>query len=904
KQSDGNDDDDDDEEDDDDGEICSDLDDEESEDEEREADHLILCQYEKVSRIKNRWRCVLKDGIINVNGKDYLLIVILSGKCTTSECDRGNLKCGWGPKTPSKIRGKPVELEAGGSVPRSLCCGKSKFFDLVVNRVITMENLDTHSSLGVLAEVAGAVSLEIATEDKSAYSPATFSENVQSFIRSYSSSRSPVSSHFAPSHSSTFNLNSPRTFAKAVPCEPTISPANSYIPVVNPAGSHSMPEEVDFFSNLANTFGSSAVTESHENSFKQKSYQVPNPNVNSPNLNAVRTDDICLSPNHSTLQSKDESVNLLWILESRYDVCSKELHDFETKERRLHIESEEIRVSLLKLQDQLDAIEKKKIEIRKCVKFHSEELKSQTQKINEISSQILIHKEIENRAIEKSDLESVMILNPVQQSSNQIVSPARCENKRGLSTSNDTSDQKNKRSREKNGFTYEKIVFPSSANSNENDEVGSETIAGISRRISNVCRDFNLHGCRRNCMKEHICINCYGKHSLENCKIDIRVCLRFNIDENSCHENVCGHDHRCLRCASTNHGLLLCTISPPKLPDPNGENCSVWNSQLMKSNDSNSLSSSADSRNSHYCLRTSESQAITTYPTKNEMLMSFRPKPTFQVVDQHEQRIPAITESGEYVDTREFEVSNTYNKRNDDFHEKFINALNGNRMKGIRLPPVFGNKNDDQISEEQPLMQYPSVSSLGPRGNSEEILRDGNILFSPTMFNKNPVSRSSNFQNINHQTNIVKNNSFKNTSVQQPQYISSQQLHGMSSQQFTTMQSSRESPNQTRQLQLPHNVNQNRQSFKSSSRAKTDYTTQSNAAEDETKTSSPALRMSHAKAMAVALAAGLPKPRFLCQFCNRNFSRSDSLKRHIRIKLCNGDNPTPPRKNPKKLAEL
>ncbi|KAJ3089383.1 hypothetical protein HK102_006518, partial [Quaeritorhiza haematococci] len=68
---DDDDDDDDDPDDDNDG-IGSDLDDDDSEEEEHDAEHMILCQYEKVTRIKNKWKCVLKDGIVNVNGKDYL----------------------------------------------------------------------------------------------------------------------------------------------------------------------------------------------------------------------------------------------------------------------------------------------------------------------------------------------------------------------------------------------------------------------------------------------------------------------------------------------------------------------------------------------------------------------------------------------------------------------------------------------------------------------------------------------------------------------------------------------------------------------------------------------------------------------------------------------------------------
>ncbi|KAJ3297402.1 transcription factor IIA subunit alpha [Rhizoclosmatium sp. JEL0117] len=73
-QNDGEDDeDDDDEEDDENNRLGSDLDskDDESEDE-PDFNNLILCQYEKVNRTKNKWKCVFKDGIVHVHGKDYL----------------------------------------------------------------------------------------------------------------------------------------------------------------------------------------------------------------------------------------------------------------------------------------------------------------------------------------------------------------------------------------------------------------------------------------------------------------------------------------------------------------------------------------------------------------------------------------------------------------------------------------------------------------------------------------------------------------------------------------------------------------------------------------------------------------------------------------------------------------
>ncbi|KAI0405778.1 transcription factor IIA, alpha/beta subunit [Xylaria palmicola] len=56
--------------------INSDLDDpddniDENEDDE-EGGQIMLCMYDKVQRVKNKWKCVLKDGVLNVNGKDYV----------------------------------------------------------------------------------------------------------------------------------------------------------------------------------------------------------------------------------------------------------------------------------------------------------------------------------------------------------------------------------------------------------------------------------------------------------------------------------------------------------------------------------------------------------------------------------------------------------------------------------------------------------------------------------------------------------------------------------------------------------------------------------------------------------------------------------------------------------------
>ncbi|KZV94835.1 TFIIA-domain-containing protein, partial [Exidia glandulosa HHB12029] len=64
--------------------INSDLDDSDSEqedgvDQEGTVKDIVFCTYDKVARVKNKWKCVLKDGMIHVNGKDYLF-----SKCTGS----------------------------------------------------------------------------------------------------------------------------------------------------------------------------------------------------------------------------------------------------------------------------------------------------------------------------------------------------------------------------------------------------------------------------------------------------------------------------------------------------------------------------------------------------------------------------------------------------------------------------------------------------------------------------------------------------------------------------------------------------------------------------------------------------------------------------------------------------
>lgn len=60
----------------DDDEIGSDLDDSDDEDIDGGADgdndDMVLCLYDKVQRVKNKWKCVLKDGVASIDGRDYL----------------------------------------------------------------------------------------------------------------------------------------------------------------------------------------------------------------------------------------------------------------------------------------------------------------------------------------------------------------------------------------------------------------------------------------------------------------------------------------------------------------------------------------------------------------------------------------------------------------------------------------------------------------------------------------------------------------------------------------------------------------------------------------------------------------------------------------------------------------
>ncbi|UZJ53930.1 hypothetical protein CBS101457_003250 [Exobasidium rhododendri] len=64
-------------------EIGSDLDDSDEEELDGMIDtdgneDLILCLYDKVQRVRNKWKCVLKDGVASIDGKDYVFSKLAS----------------------------------------------------------------------------------------------------------------------------------------------------------------------------------------------------------------------------------------------------------------------------------------------------------------------------------------------------------------------------------------------------------------------------------------------------------------------------------------------------------------------------------------------------------------------------------------------------------------------------------------------------------------------------------------------------------------------------------------------------------------------------------------------------------------------------------------------------------
>lgn len=81
-------------------EIGSDLDDSDDDDAEGTED-MILCLYDKVQRVKNKWKCVLRDGVASIGGRDYLFSkcngyvrpTLMAGNLSGSRTARDSITC-------------------------------------------------------------------------------------------------------------------------------------------------------------------------------------------------------------------------------------------------------------------------------------------------------------------------------------------------------------------------------------------------------------------------------------------------------------------------------------------------------------------------------------------------------------------------------------------------------------------------------------------------------------------------------------------------------------------------------------------------------------------------------------------------------------------------------------------
>lgn len=52
--------------------LDDDLDSEKSDEETEQEGQIMLCLYDKVQRVKNKWKCTLKEGVANISGRDYV----------------------------------------------------------------------------------------------------------------------------------------------------------------------------------------------------------------------------------------------------------------------------------------------------------------------------------------------------------------------------------------------------------------------------------------------------------------------------------------------------------------------------------------------------------------------------------------------------------------------------------------------------------------------------------------------------------------------------------------------------------------------------------------------------------------------------------------------------------------
>ncbi|KAJ3110614.1 hypothetical protein HDU96_006421 [Phlyctochytrium bullatum] len=105
----------------------------------------------------------------------------------------------------------------------------------------------------------------------------------------------------------------------------------------------------------------------------------------------------------------------------------------------------------------------------------------------------------------------------------------------------------------------------------------SDAIVTIVERVeaSDMCKDYQYNECFKGakCGFVHSCMRCRGGHALIKCERNRCVCINFNVEGGCDAEGTCLKEHRCLRCSSTGHGLLHCTVKPA-----NGNSvCFAWN---------------------------------------------------------------------------------------------------------------------------------------------------------------------------------------------------------------------------------------------------------------------------------------------------------------------------------------
>ncbi|GAA5972937.1 hypothetical protein JCM21900_006302, partial [Sporobolomyces salmonicolor] len=101
--------------------INSDLDDSEDElddDADEQGGDIVIALYEKVQRVKNKWKVTLKDGLVSVNGKDYLFAKC-NGGMGAAESSGRSPSSGEGIRLPRRAEVNSNSLEMTMSYQRT-----------------------------------------------------------------------------------------------------------------------------------------------------------------------------------------------------------------------------------------------------------------------------------------------------------------------------------------------------------------------------------------------------------------------------------------------------------------------------------------------------------------------------------------------------------------------------------------------------------------------------------------------------------------------------------------------------------------------------------------------------------------------------------------------------------------